>query len=367
MPLNLPNMSGVLSLLPGKQYVGIDLGKTHIKVAGIRLNQRKATLEFYKVVDLVETYSIPELQDIRHEHYTEQLHLLSKEFKLGKALLNSALPADSTVIHTITLPNDQTDEELIATIQQELGQVSVQPLDEMQIACHNLSDESETKGNISLLSCAVSNQTVQGHRDLLEACRLNPGVIDVDAFGLYNALFYFINKNLASPLTAVHVGASHTICLIMLPYQTPFFYVIAMGGNDVTKAIMQEVGMPFHKAENFKKKMQRLNWTNRSHFKESRLSQIYSGFANGLLTEVRKCVRHYQTHRGITDMTSVLFTGGSAKLPYLLEKAEKYLSFPARIWNPLTHFRPDPEDGKKPPDELGLHLPVVLGTLLRGD
>ena len=357
----------IRNLLPGRLYVGIDLGTTHIKVAGLRLNQRSATLQFYSVVDLVETYEVETIEDIRPEHYVEQLRKIAEEYKIEKAVLNTTVPANKALIDTIKVPVDQTGNEVAETIQRELAQVSLAPLAEMQIACHTLSDEGSDGNSISLLSCAVPNQILENHRTLLAECGLTASVIELDAFSLYNAMYYFINKKIGEPVTLIHVGAAYTVCLIMQPHKVPFFYVIEKGGNQVTNGIMEEIGLPFFKAEAFKKKMQKRNWPERSQFRESRLSCIYSEFAQELLREVRKCVRHYQTHQGITTMSNVFLTGGSANLPYLIEKSKELLSFPTRVWNPLNHFRKQATQRSENSDETGHQLPIVLGAVLRGD
>ena len=367
MALSLLPLNQLRNLMPGTLYVGIDLGTTHIKVAGLRQNQHGATLQFHAVIDLVETYQIETIEDIQPDHYIEQLLKIVAAYRIEKAVLSSSLPANQALIDTIKIRADQNSEEVAETIQKQLEQVSPVPLEDMQIACHALSGEDVETDSISLLSCAVPNTILEKHRALLAKCGLVASIVDVDAFGLFNTLFYFINKKIAAPVILVHVGASYTVCLIMQPHRPPFFYVIEKGGNQVTTGIMDQIGMPFFKAEAFKKKMQQRNWSERSQFRESKLSSLYRDFAQELLGNVRKCVRHYQTQQGVAAMNKVLLTGGSATLPYLVETSEEVLSFPTTIWNPLSRFRRSRDDVSANPDAAGLQLPVVLGAVLRGD
>jgi len=52
--------------------VGVDIGSTTIKIAGIRHKRKAYQLEFYDVVDLTQEYAVQSYDDITDSMYIEQ-------------------------------------------------------------------------------------------------------------------------------------------------------------------------------------------------------------------------------------------------------------------------------------------------------
>lgn len=357
-----------MALLLHKQQVAIHLGTTSIEIAGMKTVGKKKRLTFYDVVDLVADHSITAPEEITDGLYVDKLRALSAKYDLRRSHILTALPVDSAVIRIVDIDAEEPEEDLLSILQEELEQISAQPLEDMEVACHQLEPEEGTAtAKIPLLACAVPTDELARHRRIFRESGLSPSVVDLDAFGIYNALCYFINKQITAPVTMVHIGAVYTVCMIVFPGKNPFFYVVEVGGNDITSAIVDETGLPLFRAASFAKKMLKRRWTQRDDLAESPLSTVHLNFAERLITEVKKCIRHYQSSQGVTEIHGIYLTGGCAPLDFLLDEFNKRLSFQTKLWDPLQFFRSRNEaDDDVDRPSIGYHLGPVLGTLLRG-
>ncbi|MCG8606865.1 pilus assembly protein PilM [bacterium] len=357
-----------MSLFSGKLRVGVDLGSTTIKVVGVHQIRHSYELQFYDVVDLVQEYCPNATEEIQDDLYVEQLQKIAATHRMKDATLSVTLPADSAVIHLIHLDASQSDEEAAETIQSELGEVGLEKLDKMQIVVQPIEAGPAESGQQALLACAVPKETMRRYLAILRETGLKPSVLDLDALGVYNAFHFFSNKKISFPLTVVQIGSHYTICSILLPGKTPFFKVIKLGGNDLVTSIMDEFNFSYYKAEVMKNRFLDSSRTTTISYRKTKLYELLFNFSEQISSEIKKCVRHFQTFEGVVENGQVYVTGGSAKLHVLLELIADHLRMNIHVWNPLDHFiktSPDQDDEQR--RRKGVHLTSALGAVLRGD
>lgn len=346
----------------------MDLGSTNIKIAGIRKKGDVFQLEFYDVIDLIKEYSLSSLSEINDDLYIEQLRNLVSKYHLRNADANATLPANCAIIHNLKLSLSEIESDITEIILQELRQASLEQIDEMQIACQQLDEPHGPEDQISLLVCAVPNSVVERYLKILTDCGFKVSVLDLDAMGVYNAFYFFLNKKLSFPVTAVNIGSQYTICIIMQPGKTPFFYVIKLGDNNITSKIMEELCLTLSKAEILKRRIYRPKWTNSGAYHKSSLSEILAEFANNIVFEVKRCLRHYQSREGVAEIGKIYLTGGGAKTDLLVNLFHEKLNIRTELWNPLNFFKiTSPQQDEQIRQLLGIQLTPTIGTLLRGD
>ena len=357
-----------MGLFLGKFRVGVDLGSTNIKIAGIGQKGQAFQLLFYDVIDLIKEYSLESFSEINDEHYIEQLRKLVTKYHLINAKVSATLPANSAIIHNLKLNPDQTESEIIETIHAELRQFGLEKIEEMHIACHEMDENNSEEQQLSLLACAIPNSVLERYRRILEEGRLKASVLDLDALGVYNAFNFFHGKKISVPTTVLQIGSQYTVCLIMLPGKTPFFYVIKLGGNTITNKIMEELCLSFFKADKLKRRIFRPKWTNTEAFQKLTLSEILSEFADNLISEVKRCLQHYQSCEDVAEIGKIYLTGGAAKMDLLVSLFYQKLKIETELWNPLNFFKKtSAQQDEQNRQLLGIHLTPTIGTLLRGD
>jgi len=361
-----------MGLSSKKFRVCVDLGSTDIKIAGISKNGKAFNLLFYDVIDLITEYSLESFSEISDDHYIEQLRKLVSKYRLENVKVSATLPANSAIIHNLKLNPAQTESELIETIHEELSQFGSQKIEEMHIACHEMDENNDENNSeeqqLSLLACAVPNSVLERYRRILQESRLKASVLDLDALGVYNAFYFFHSKKISVPVTILQIGSQYTVCLVMFPGKTPFFYVIKLGGNTITIRIMEELCLSFFKADKLKRRIFRPKWTNTEAFQKLTLSEILSEFTDNLISEVKRCLQHYQSCEGVAEIGKIYLTGGAAKMDLLVGLFFQKLKIETELWNPLNFFQQtSAQQNEQNRQLLGIHLTPTIGTLLRGD
>ncbi len=352
-----------MSFFSKKIRVGIDLGSSSIKIAGFRQKRGVCHLEFIDTIDLIQKYSLEPLQEVADDLYVDQLRELAQKYHLKGTVISVALPAGSGIIQILKVTAAQSESELFGQIRSELKLVTDLSLDDMQIACLELEDKGSADDKIPLLVCTIPNEVFARYKSIISRAGLKANVFDLDALGVYNAFYYFSEKDFG-PTTIVQVSDHYSICLIILPGKPPFFHVIELGAEHLNE---QPPEMTNSKAETSVAAGDESKWADLGLLQGLSPLQIHSANFENLSSEVRKCMRHIQTHEGILKFDKIYLSGGGFVLADLAESFEQAFEIETRIWNPILQFT---NGGNKELTrnqlESGRYLIPAIGTALRG-
>ncbi len=311
-----------------KPRVGIDLGSSSINIAGLGKKGQKFNLEFSEIVNLTEEYALDSFLEVTDYHYVEQLHKLDSKYNLKNARLSFSLPTDSAIVTVVNIKPSLTESELYDEIRPALRQATSEDLDEMQIVCHELQGDSKN-GLVPLLVCAIANDVIARYKRIIRKSGLKAAVLDLEVLGVYNAFYYFSDGLKCGPTVLVSIGSQHSTCIILRPGKCPFFYLIKLG-SDIAK-----------QAGNKTKSTSKI-----SDAQESSRQSAHSSFSKNLLAEVKKCIRHIQSHEGISEFEQIYLTGTGAQSDSLCNFFEENLQVKTKSSEYLT---------------------PAIGTALRGD
>ncbi len=349
-------------------HVGVDLGSTSIKVVGMQQRRDGYHLLFHEVVDLVNDDFCEAFDDITDGVYVTQLRRIARKYGLGRATVSAAVPTSSAILRDITVVTPESEDALAENIQEELRQVTDMNLDEMRIACEVMDEGNHNATAVSLFACAVPERAVRRVQHILQGAGLSPQVLAPDALEIYNAFDYFTRNAEAAPLSLVHIGSQYTVCILTQPGKSPFFYIIRLGGNDITKRLMQELRLSFKKAEILKRKIYQAKWVRSAAYGQSHLHDIFAEFADLLIAEVKKCIRHYQANEGVSFIEKVFLTGGGAKLCDLAQSFQLQLDIPTRLWDPVEALASVAQpSGAEPGVTDGVYFGACIGAVVRGE
>ena len=335
-----------MSLLKRKCQVGVDLGATCIKLAGLRPKGREFTLEFFEVIDLTEEYALDSFMKVTDDHYVEQLQKLDSKHNLKNARLSFLLPTNSGIIQVLRTKPSLTESELLDKIRHALRQATSEDLDEMQIVCHELQDDSQN-GQVPILVCAIANDVIARYKRIIRKSGLKAAVLDLGALGVYNAFYHFSNELNCGATVVVHIGSHYSTCIILLPGKCPFFYLIKLG-SDIAKQVRNKTKSTL----------------NIGDAQESSTQNFLSSFSKNLLVEVKKCIRHIQSHEGISKFERIYLTGEGAQSDSLCKFFKESLQVETKSWNPVKQFVK--KNNQEHPEQ-GFYLAPAIGSALRGD
>ncbi len=341
-----------MSLFSKKIRVGIDLGSNSIKIIGLKQNADKLDIQFYELLNLIERYSLNSVKDVTDEHYIEQLRLLAEKYKLKNKEIAVTLPSHSALLRNIELAQSFSESEIADTIQTELEQICTDGLQNMRIAGHQ--SESHNDSISSMLVCALPNEQLERFTKILDSAGLDVIVVGIDALEILNAFHYFHKQQATSPITVIHTGQSHTICINLSENTDPFFHIFTVENESESGA-----------AEDNTSEMYEIETTDEpTHidldFLRTDRSKTVPEFEAPIVKEIKKYRNHVQTCQGANQVGVVYLTGELANANNLSAELRKSFKAEVKIWNPFEEITNLVNRGP-----IGQQFPAALGSAIR--
>jgi len=286
--------------------------------------------------------------------------------KIEQLFLNSAIQTrrvaasvsgHSVIVKRITVAANN-EEELANAIPYEAQQQIQLDMEEIRLSYQVLGAVSSNAFDVVLV--AVKKDKVANYTEVLRQARVNPAVIDIDAFALGNA--FEVNYEPAPNLVVglLNIGAS-IMNISIIRGGTPLFTRdVSVGGNLFTDALQKEFGLSFADAESLKEGRQF------GDVSVERRSAHLRSVSEILLLEIQKTLDFFRQNTTGESIQQVYLAGGSARVEGLVDVLHQDLNVPVEIIDP---FRKIQIDGTKfdadSVDELRPRMAVAVGLALR--
>ena len=200
---------------------------------------------------------------------------------------------------------------------------------------------------------AAPKNLVARYLDIFKRTDLNLLSLETEAFALSRALM----GNDTSSVMIVDIGSNNTdICVI--ESGVPILNRgIDIGGNSITKAIMNSMNVNLERAEQFKRDFGLIAQANRS------VPQTIQNSLNPIINEIKYVFDLYQ-RQGEGGIEKIVLAGGSAFLPNLPDYLSKLLDLPVIIGDPWDRVI-YPLDLKPVLQEIGPRMATSIGLAMR--
>jgi type IV pilus assembly protein PilM len=176
-----------------------------------------------------------------------------KQFKVKGKYTSISVSGHSVIVKKIIVA-DMSREELENAIETEAQQYIPFDIEDVNVDFQILEpDEMMQEGEMGILLVAVKKEKVDEHIELIKEARLDPIVVDVDAFAVENA--YEVNYDIDPDLIVglVDIGAGTMNINILQDGVSSFVRDISIGGDHYTEAIQKEFNVNFEMAERLKR------------------------------------------------------------------------------------------------------------------
>ncbi len=362
--------------------VGLDIGSSSIKA--IKLKKVKDGYELVGAeIAGVSSESVDDLDpDVRRNLYINTIKKILKQKSISGAKVVSSIPGDDAIIRYIKVPYMSSD-ELKNMIPYEAEQYI--PLGMEQVVFdYQVLDETAEEGNqkkLEVLLCAVKNETMDQHIDLLKGAGVTPGVIDVNAFSLYNA--YRLNIEAeeeggvkADTVALINIGSKFTTITIAEKGVPHLTRDINIGGNNFTKEVQREFNLSYAQAEELKKQHAAImveseelllsSMPTGEDDKSSRIFEAITPALNKLLNDIKRSFDYYESTVKRKGVQKILMSGGSSKIKNIDRFLSERLSIPVEINYPFKNVNISTKNFDL--DYLranAVHFNIALGLALR--
>jgi type IV pilus assembly protein PilM len=257
------------------------------------------------------------------------LKKISERLKFEHQLLVCAVFGKGTLLRYVDMPRMPLDDLRKAYVY-DLDKYF--PFDPKAIYtdCAILDPDGKDKKMLVLLA-AVKRDMVDERIKLFKEAGLELSRVTINSIAMANAF-----SRLGPPLTALghakavlDIGGSASCLMISKDGSPRFARDIYVGSHELTKKIVNALGVSEAEAENIKRQP------------GDKMAQILEACdmpINNLITEIRLSMDYYMTEKNI--QVDELFLGGGGSLLKGIEGTfEKNLGVPVKIWNPLVNAR----------------------------
>ena len=222
-----------------KDVIGLDVGASSIKIAQVMQSKKGAELKAFGMKSLAPEVIVDgAIMDA--EVVVDTIRDVIKEFKAKGRYSSISVSGHSVIVKKIIVA-DMSREELEDAIETEAQQYIPFDIEDVNVDFQILEpDEMMQEGEMGILLVAVKKEKVDEHIELIKEAKLDPIVVDVDAFAVENAyeLNYEIDPDLIIGL--VDIGAGTMNINILQDGVSSFVRDISIGGDHYTEAIQKE-------------------------------------------------------------------------------------------------------------------------------
>ena len=352
---------------PKKQsFLGVDIGAGGVKVVELANEKGRAVLLTYGYSERKAGEPVVSpFDDVKGT--ADTLANVCRQAGTKSVRAMAALPLSSIFSTIIAVPRKKDEKELKPLIDAQVAKLTPLPIAEM-ITYSTFIDElkgpakpakgapapaqgpeAKPSDYVRVLVTGAAKTLVQKYIDIFRMAKLELQAIDTESFALVRAL---VGKD-KSAILILDMGSSRSSISIVekgIPFLTRS---INVGGNLVTKKIMEQMKVSEAEAEQMKKDLPNL-----PPMLESALAPI--------LHEIQYALQLY-ARMELTELKrveKVILTGGSAHLPNLPEYLAAALNLNVYRGDPWARVS-TPTDLRPVLDEIGPRMAVSIGLAMR--
>ena len=344
----------------GKLLAGLDVGSSCLKLMEIQDTPKGHVLTRFYRMPLARGV-IVDGAVAQPEALTEAIKALYKASGCKRRKVVISISGHAVIVKKVTF-NQMNEEELRELIRDEA--VKYLPFDDMGAVSYDFQILGENPYNptqMEVLLVAAKKETVDVYAEAVSAAGLQPLIMDVDTFALetmYEENYEFEAEDVA---VLTNVGASITNLNVVKGGVSIFTRDFALGGNAVTEALAENMGLAFEEAEKAKIEGIGDDEQARELFRQGVLVH-----ADALCSEVERSVDYFRSTFGAENIKQILLSGGGAMIPGMAEDLARRLGIETEMINPFKKIICDKKAlNQETTASIGPIAAVCVGLALR--
>ena len=230
------------------------------------------------------------------------------------------------------LPPDELKKSLPYQVQDFIPM----PVETAVLDFYPLEETTNDAGGRTLrgLLVAASREMVLNAVHAVQKAGLTPSMVDLSSFAVLRSMARPDHLGLSSQVEAlVDVGARVTNIVVHEGGVPRFIRILLMGGQDLTDAVAERIGVPVPQAEALK---QELGLGDTSADMNAEVTaRVLEAAAAAFIDEVRGSLDYYMASSGSASIERLLLTGGGSRLNGLAERLSAATRIPVVQGSPL--------------------------------
>lgn len=309
--------------------VGLDVGTHSVKVAQVRASRNRAHAVNFGGVALPEG-AVREGEVVDPSAVADSIRQLLAATGIKAKKVRLGVANQRVVVRQIDLPWMEPA-ELRSSLRFQVQEHIPIAVDEAELDFHVLDDYEQTDGvrMLRILLVAAAKDMVASHVAAATEAGLRPVSIDLNPFAVLRALQCDSPLDDGADEAHIDVGAGVTTIVVHQGGMPRFVRILALGGEDITHALAQELDVDRAEAEQIK---QNLGMTDAA---DDPAGRIITDHGYQFVDEIRSSLDYYDAQSGGGRVSRVVLTGGGQNLPNLMARLGDELRLPVEVGDPF--------------------------------
>ena len=320
-----------------RSVVGLDIGTSAVRAAELSHGRGGPTLERFGQGGLPPG-AVRDGEVVDPAAVAAALQTLWSQVKFSSKKVVVGVANQKVVVRQVDLawlPPDEMKASLAFQVQDAIPI----PVDQAVLDYHPLEEfESESGARmLRVLLVAAGREMVDGLLAAVAQAGLRPSRVDLTSFAVLRAM-----RGAGAELggttsdALVDIGAAVTNIIVHQGDVPHFVRVLLMGGDDITHAVAERLGVPVEQAEEVK---QRGRLAGAEGGDDHPASRAIDATGALLIEEVRGSLDYYRTQGGAARIDRVVLSGGGARLEGLAERLSGATRLPVVLAQPFAQLR----------------------------
>jgi type IV pilus assembly protein PilM len=323
--------------------VGLDIGTSGVRAAELSLNKDGATLERFGQVALppgaVRDGEVIDVETVANaiKHLWATAKFSSKKVVLGVA-------NQKVIVRQVDLPW-MPESELRKTLDIQVQDFLPIPVDQAVLDFHPVEEVVTEDGTrmMRVLLVAATRDMVMSALTAAQKAGLSVEQVDLTPFAVLRSLAWVdhlgVSPSYAGEAEAlVDIGSKVTNIVVHQNGVPRFVRVLLMGGDNLTSAVAERMGVPMEQAEGIKQSVA-LGTTPGIPSSDHPAARVVETTGHAFLEEVRGSLDYYLAQPGSAPVRRVVVSGGGARQGGLLQRLALATRLPVEPATPLSSLK----------------------------
>jgi type IV pilus assembly protein PilM len=347
------------NLMPQKKgVVGLDIGSSSLKLVEISDSSSGYILNRFSHIPLPKGVISGGLL-LNPAILTEKIKELYRKSGCRCKKVVTSLSGHTIIVKKATFPISE-ESDLRALLGDEGEKyLPFDDIKEVNFDFNILGPSDVMPGHMDVMLAAAKKEVVNSYATAIENAGLTTVIMDIDPFALetmYEANYEFEENDID---VLVNIGASITNINVLKHGGSIFTRDFAIGGDSVTESIQKKLGIEFDEAEKIK-----IEASQNEHDPNS-VSEDIINHADPIILEIERSVDYFRSTYNGEYIKKVFLSGGSAKIPGLLQALSQRLNIETELANPFRKIRLEKSPESKWLESIAPTAALAVGLSLR--
>lgn len=324
--------------MAGRSAIGLDIGTSGVRAAELSFGKGEMTLEKFGQVALPEG-AVRDGEVVSPDVVAAAIKQLWAHTKFSSKKVVIGVANQKVIVRQVDLPWMPVD-ELRKSLAFQVQDFVPMPIDQAVLDFHPLEELTADNGSRVLrgLLVAASRDMVNASLQAVQQAGLSPVMVDLTSFAVIRALADADQLGMGAPVEAlVDVGARVTNIVVHQGGVPRFVRILLMGGQAVTDAVAERMGVPQDQAEALK---QQLGLGVAGDGMDVQAAhRVVEAVTAAFVDEIRGSLDYYLASSGSAPISRLVLTGGGGRLGGLAQRLQVTTRVPVEIGAPMNSLK----------------------------